>query len=149
MDFTVFGYYVSAWQFFAAIGLLFSFLEVFAPGFVLLPIGVASFLTIPAAVLTQDWMTQMGALGVNLLVVFWATNKFIRPQLKSDSYKTGVDSLIGSTATVTEKIAINSMGYVKLYGDQWQAYSRQDVEFQVGEKVKIVEVDGNKVVISK
>ncbi|MCB0390534.1 MAG: NfeD family protein [Bdellovibrionales bacterium] len=149
MDFTIFGYYVSAWQFFAAFGLVFSLLEVFAPGFVLLPIGVASFLTVPIAYFFDDWLTQLGAMGLNLFIVFWLTNRFIRPNLKSDNFKTGVDSLIGNTAEVTELIKSNGTGYVKLYGDRWQAYSKGNDEFSIGERVKIVDVDGNKVVVSK
>ena len=149
MDFTIFGYYVSAVQFFAAIGLIFSFLEVFAPGFVLLPIGIASFLTVPVAYFSDDWLAQLGAMGVNLVIVFWLTNKFLRPKLKTETYKTNVDSMIGNTAEVIEVIKANSTGYVKLYGDHWQAYAKSDEEFAEGERVKIIEVDGNKVVIKK
>ncbi|MCB9026193.1 MAG: NfeD family protein [Bdellovibrionaceae bacterium] len=149
MDFSLLGYEVAAWQFFAALGLLFSILEVFTPGFVLLPIGIASFLTIPVTYFYNDWLTQLGAFGVHLILVFWLTIRYIKPNLNKKTIKTNVDSLIGNIAEVTEAISANGSGYVKLYGDRWQAYSESNEEFSEREKVKIAKVDGNKVVIKK
>lgn len=149
MDFSLLGYEVAAWQFFAALGLLFSILEIFTAGFFLLPIGIASFLTIPVTYFYNDWLTQLGAFGVHLILVFWLSNKFIKPNLNKKTIKTNVDSLIGNIAEITEAFKDNGSGYVKLYGDRWQAYSESNEAYNEGEKVKITKVDGNKVVIKK
>lgn len=149
MDFSLLGYEVAAWQFFAAMGLIFSILEIYTAGFVLLPIGIASFLTIPVTYFFSDWLTQMGAFGIHLVVIFWVSKKYIKPKLSQSKVKTNIDGLVGSTAQVTEAITANATGYVKLFGDRWQAYAESEAEFAENERVKIVKVDGNKVIVEK
>ncbi len=147
MDFILMGYEITAWQAFAALGFLFIILEVFAPGFVLLPIGIACLLTIPEAILIDDWLAQLGFFGVNLITVFAIVIKVIRPKLKNKQFKTNIDSMVGQTVEVIEDIGPSKHGYVKLYGDQWQAHS--DLEIATGSKAKILKIDGNKVIVGK
>lgn len=149
MEFMFFGYEVAAWQTFATFGVTFMLLEVFVPGFVLLPIGVAALLTVPVAYYVDEWLTQLSFFGLSLIVVFTFFVKVVRPRLTKENYNTNVDSMVGRVVEVTETIVAGGTGYVKLYGDRWQAYSSHDGEFAKGEKVKIVEIDGNKVVVEK
>lgn len=55
--------------------------------------------------------------------------------------------MTGKEVVVTQTVSGNNMGEVKLYGDRWNAYSASQKEYQVGERLKIIAVDGNKVVL--
>lgn len=148
MEFELMGQVVLAWQLFAALGIIFAFMEVFIPGFILFPIGVAFLVTSPMTLISPYWLTQLGFLGVNLIVVFLVLNKYVKPK-DLQVIKSNVDSLVGQSAVVTEPVSPNQSGYVKLYGDRWQAITESGETFALDERVTIDRVDGNKVVIKK
>ena len=149
MEITFFGQEFMAWQFFLGLGILLMVSEIFVPGFVMLPIGLAFIMTSAMTPFTDDLILQFLFLGLNLIFVFFVITKFIKPKFKKTSLKTNAEALVGSEAEVTEAITEGHTGYVKLYGDRWQAYSNQKQSFSVGEKVLIEKLDGNKVIISK
>lgn len=148
MEFEIMGQPVVAWQLFAALGIAFVFLEAFAPGFILLPIGVAALITSPMTVVTSSWISQLAIFGVNLIVVFLVMKKFFKP-IKAQGYKSNADSMIGKIAIVVEPISASHPGYVKLYGDRWQALTHSQQTLAIDESVVIDKVDGNKVFVRK
>ncbi len=147
MDFSIWGYDIMAWQFFASMCVVFIFLEVFVPGFVMLPIGIASLLTAPFTFFFDNWLSQLLIFGFNLIAVFVIFIKLVRPKIKKERFKTNIETLVGSYAEVTESFSGSKTGYVKLYGDRWQAYSDDHADFKIGDRVEIVRLDGNKVVV--
>ena len=48
---------------------------------------------------------------------------------------------------VTKKIGLNEYGEVKVFGNVWTAYSNEEIE--VGEKVKILSIEGVKLIVEK
>ena len=61
---------------------------------------------------------------------------------------TNADRLVGMIAIVTKKIANNEIGEVKVENASWRAISIDGVDIEVGEKVIINSLSGNKVVVS-
>jgi len=59
------------------------------------------------------------------------------------------EALVGRKAYVTKDIRPNEMGLVKFEGQIWTAGAASDDEIKVGETVKIVSVEGAKVVVTK
>lgn len=149
MSFELLGYTVGSWQLLTTLGLILMLMEIFSPGFVLFPIGLAFIMTVPFTFFLDHWLTQLSVLGINLLIIFWIFSKFVRPKLKKEAYKTNVDAMVGNLAEVVEPFEGDQLGYVKLYGDRWQCYSTSGESYTQGEKVKITRIDGNKVVVSK
>lgn len=147
MTIEVFGTTMSAWQVFASLGVIFVILEAFVISFIMLPIGLAFFITALLSPLASSWIPLIGLLAFNLAVVFTIFQKLVKPRLKKTNYQTNVDSMIGKTATVTEKIYAENSGYVKLYGDLWPARCEKNQEIPIGTTVEILRVEGNKVFV--
>ena len=60
---------------------------------------------------------------------------------------TNSDMVIGKSGIVTKKIENNKYGEVKVYGNTWTAAS--DVEIDVDTKVKVLSIEGVKLIVKK
>ena len=60
---------------------------------------------------------------------------------------TNSDRVIGKVGDVVKKIEKNNYGEVKIFGNTWTAYS--DDEIDVGEKVKVLSIEGVKLIVEK
>ncbi len=148
MQTIIFGHSVTAWQLLASLGIIMMAFEVFVPGFIMLPIGIALLLTSGASLFVTGWLPLLFILGFNLLVVFIYIKKVLKLKIAKSDYSTNTDNMVGQEVEVTEDINEGQSGYVKLYGDRWQATLDMG-SASTGDKLKIVQVDGNKVVVSK
>ncbi len=84
-----------------------------------------------------------------LQIILWAvvaiaSIRFIRPLLTRHLHKSSrerssnADALIGQQGTVTQTIASEGYGYVKIAGDEWRAIAADEAEIAVGTKVVVV-----------
>lgn len=134
------------WQILAVAGVLLFLAEFFTTSFFTLPAGLAFIATAFLAAFVKDWPILLGVLTVNLLVVYWAFHRWVWPRVRRTRTETNASGMVGQTALVTEPVDPTAgTGYVKLYGDSWRAVSEH--AFEVGAKVKIIGIDGNKVVV--
>ena len=69
--------------------------------------------------------------------------------LKNSDEKTNVDSVVGTVHSLVSGITEDKAGEIKINGVSWRVVSKDNQTFAVGEKVKIVEVQGNKFVVEK
>ena len=83
---------------------------------------------------------------VSVLSLF-ATQPLIRKIRKTSVIPTNFDRVIGKIGVVTKKIGLNDYGEVKIFGNYWTAYSKQEIK--VGERVKILSVEGVKLIVEK
>ncbi len=143
----LFGMTFEAWHLFASAGIVLAILEVFAPGFILLPIGVAALLSAVFAGFVPDLTAQFAFFGTMDLVMFFAVRPIFLKKEK-DALKTNVDSMVGAEAFVTKEIESDQRsGYVKLYGDEWEALSANGHKIEMDARIRIVRVEGNKVFV--
>lgn len=148
MEIQVAGLMFDISQLFVTLGILCCLFEVFVPGFVLLPIGIAFFTSSLFTGLGTTWPHQIFIFAANVLAVFLVFQIVIKPRLEVRKYKTNTDAMIGKEAEVTEAVTTKKNGYIRLYGDYWEAIGLDGAEFQVGETVIIVKLDGNKAIVS-
>ncbi|CCZ85374.1 putative uncharacterized protein [Firmicutes bacterium CAG:631] len=75
---------------------------------------------------------------------------FLRPIVKkkfdSATIPTNADSAIGKIVIVSTKITLDHPGEVKYEGIVWTAVTEKQT-FEVGEKVKIIRIEGNKLIV--
>lgn len=137
---------VETWQIYVLIGIILAILEIFVPSFILLPIGVGFLATAPVAVFVPSLIVQFICLAINISFCLFVFRKlFVRDQDKG-SIKTNADNLVGQTGMVEEPIdGDQSLGYVKIYGDSWKAFTNPGVKIDQGTKVTVVKLDGNKI----
>jgi len=137
---------VEYWHVLAVLGVAFLILEIFVPSFFMAPAGLAFLLT--AAL--SPWLgftSMIGVLAVTLLAVYAVFYFFVWPRLPApQGPRTNISAMVGQIAVVIEPVLPDgSSGSVKLYGDTWRAVS--DRAFEVGQRVVILELIGNKVVV--
>jgi membrane protein implicated in regulation of membrane protease activity len=138
-----------AWHVYSVIGLMLIGAEVFVPGFIMLPVGLAFVMTALAAAFLPSLTVQLVILAVSSLVMFFLFRQWAQ-KIKgtSSGYASNVEAMIGKEALVTEEIDNRKgTGYVKLYGDSWRALSSLDKRIATSKTVKIDRVDGNKVFV--
>lgn len=78
-----------------------------------------------------------------------ATRPFVKKMSDNQTVPTNSDRLIGMTAIVTKEIPEDEKGEVKAAFQKWPAISKNNKSFSVGEKVLIVEISGNKLVVEE
>jgi|GEM_PF-453846 len=149
IEILVFGVSFKLWEVFAVISVFLCALEVFAPGFILLPIGLAFGLAAVPAAFVGNWVVVLLSLGLSLFVMVYLFMNKIKASNKSSSKLTNVDGLVGKTLRVTKAFvgdeSLQEFGEAKLYGDVWTVYSsKSSTNFSAGQNVKVVKVDGNK-----
>lgn len=142
----VFGNPMKVWELLAVIGVILAALEIAAPGFVLLPIGLAFLTTAAAALFLNSWLTILIALAVSLGFLIWLFQFKLKLGVPGAVIDTNASGMIGKEVTVTLPIG-KKMGEVKIYGDRFRAYSISKRDYAVDEVAKIVLVDGNKVAL--
>ena len=126
-------------------------IELLTPGFLLIFFAVSALFAGIASIFTDSILIQclifviaailMIPFGRPLLQKYFKVNK----EIKSST----VDALIGKTAYVTKNIKPDEFGLVKFDGQIWTARSEAGDEIDIGETVKIVSVEGVKVVVTK
>ncbi len=83
-----------------------------------------------------------------LLLIF--TRPIIKKYLKASRVKTNAEELIGINALVTEAINnINAEGKVKVKGQIWTARSNSNELINSDEIVKVVRIEGVKLIVEK
>ncbi len=75
----------------------------------------------------------------------WVCIKF----LKNSKEKTNLDSLIGKSYKLLKDIEDEVPGEIKVNDVVWRAVTKNGENVKAGEKVKIIEVKGNKFIVEK
>lgn len=69
--------------------------------------------------------------------------------LRGNVVRTNADRYIGEKGIVTKKITSNDWGEVKIQGTIWHAVSVEDEEIEEGTRVKVVAIEGAKLLVMK
>lgn len=83
-------------------------------------------------------------IGVSVLFLI-SVRPFLKKWIKRNEIKTNVDTIVGKIAIVTNEIAPNDRGEVKIDGLLWTAISSE--KLNVGEDVVILAIEGNKLIV--
>ncbi len=132
---------MTIWQMWLLIAALFVVIEIFTSGFAVacFSVGCVFGAILAACELSLTWQVVAFAVGTFLAFVFIRpiVMKYLDKKTNDNGVKTNMDSIIGKTAVVTEKIEENGFGRVKIDGDDWKAQTSDGSAVEVGTKVKI------------
>ncbi len=70
-----------------------------------------------------------------------------KKHLKVGQARTNADALPGKIAVITQAITFNTIGKASINGVIWSA--KGEGEFSEGEKVRVVAIEGNKIIVEK
>lgn len=106
--------------------------------------AVAAIIT---TIFTDSILIQSIVFVVVSVIALLITKPLIKKVKKFEIEPTNSDRVIGKVGEVTKKIGRNKYGEVKVYGNTWTASSKQVIN--VGERVKVLSIDGVKLVVEK
>ena len=123
----------------------------------LLTVGLTTIWFAAGALIAYGVALLGGSLGVQIfvflavsIVLFLLTRPIVIKRLNKSRVKTNVDSLIGQTARVTEEIdPFRETGAAVLDGKTWTARSKDESVIPAGAKVKVLEVQGVKLIVEE
>ncbi len=140
------------WHIWIIIGVILLIVEIFTPGFVVATFGIGClFAAIPAA-LEWHFLWQLLIFSVATFLSFLFVRPFYMKYLfpEEEQIPTNVDALVGQQAMVLEEINnLKNTGRVKVGGEDWKAISKDDSIIPSESKVKIVAIDGVKLIVEK
>ena len=120
-------------------GLTFCIIEIFTPAMFFLNIGLACFIAAIAASLGLLFWYQVIIFTVSSAIFLIWLRPIILKHKESDKPET-IDMYMGKTAKVVEKVT-PSGGRISIFGEEWQAKSLNNEEFEINSEVKIVKND--------
>lgn len=140
------------YQLYALVSILLIIAEVFAPGFVLMPIGVAGLVTALVAYFQpQLWLHAVFFICSSGLVLLAIAR--LRDHTKETQTQTKQsDGVIGQIGTVLTLKTAETPLQVKIFGDVWEVldsdtHSLIVQKLSVGDRVKVTAIQGNKISI--
>lgn len=83
-------------------------------------------------------------ISITLLVIF---TKYFVDKDKSFKYNTNLQGIEQKTGVVKEEIPSYSTGIVTLTGEDWTAISEDNEKIEVGQLVKVIRIEGVKLVV--
>lgn len=139
------------WLIWFIIFVLLLILELFNGQFVLLCFSLASFITMIISLIGLSFEVQLATFILSLLIIFFKIRPLMLKHFISHGkqVQTNVEALIGKKGIVIEDIIPHQkVGRIKIEGEDWMAIS-VDQEITEGTLVKILGVDGAKLIVSK
>ena len=141
---------VEPWQLLLALGALFLIIEIFAPSFVFLPIGVGLLISSLIAVWVPESPEIIYISAIIITVVFLSLRTTLRWLVPARQEQTAADRYKGKLVTVVSPVSQKDPGEAKLYGESWTAISYHAEEtFQVDDKAVVIGIDGNKLLLAQ
>lgn len=136
--------FVIAW-FIAFLVLL--FIEIITVNLVTIWFAVGSLAALFVSFFSDSIVLQVVVFILVSVFVLLITKPLMKKFKSFQVTPTNSDRVIGKIGDVTKKIEKNKYGEVKIFGNTWTAYS--DEEIEVGSKVKVLEIEGVKLIVKK
>ena len=123
------------------------FIELMTVNLVTIWFAIGAVAAIITTIFTDSILIQSIVFIVVSVIALLITKPLIKKFKKFEVEPTNSDRVIGKVGEVTQKIGRNKYGEVKVYGNTWTASSKQVIN--VGERVKVLSIDGVKLVVEK
>ncbi len=140
-----------AWHVWMILGIIFIIIEIFDPAFFFLSLGIGAIITglLSMIPLVQNslWL-QILLFAIFSFIAFLSMRRFGKRVLSNPGSETNVFALKGQIAHVTTAIPDHGRGYVRVGSEEWVAVSSDNTAIELDTKVKVVDIDGNKLIVS-
>lgn len=129
-----------------ALAFIFVIIEVFAPGFIFACFVAGSIAGGITSLFSESLVLQAVIFAVVSLILIPLTRPLAAKITKPSPVDSNVDALIGQTGIV-KKVVSSVEGQITVDNQVWQA--RCDNEISVGKKIKVLEVNGTKLLVEE
>lgn len=138
------------WQIWLIISGVCLIVEIMTVGFLVFWLAIGALFAMITSFFTDNLIVQTAVFVISSAVLIFATKPFVKKFASGkNNVKTNVYSIIGKVGIVTKNInSIESTGQVKVDGELWSAVGENDIDIEKDTEVKVVKVDGVKLVVS-
>ena len=123
------------------------FIELITVNLVSIWFAIGALVAIITTIFTDSLVIQVVVFIVVSVLSLLLTKPFMKKFKKFDVVPTNSDRVIGKIGEVIKDIKANEYGEVKVFGNVWTATS--DSEIEVGTKVKVISIEGVKLIVKK
>jgi membrane protein implicated in regulation of membrane protease activity len=127
--------------------LVFIFIELITVNLVTIWFAIGAIAAVVTTFFTDSIVIQSIVFVVVSVLSLLITKPLVKKFKKFDITPTNSDRVIGKIGEVTKKISSNKYGEVKVFESIWTAKS--DEEIEVGKKVKVLSIEGVKLIVKK
>jgi len=127
--------------------LVFLFIELITVTLVTIWFAIGAIAALITTLFTDSIVIQTIVFLVVSIISLLISKPLVKKFKKFDITPTNSDRVIGKIGDVTKKIGINKYGEVKIFGTTWTASADEVIE--VGEKVKVLSIEGVKLIVKK
>lgn len=111
--------------------------------------AVGGIVSLILAIFDVDFVWQLVVfVGVSTISLI-ATRPIAKRMNTKDVIHTNADKLINMIGVVTKEIPVSEVGEIRVNSELWRAKSLESECIEVGEKVIVNNLDGNKVIVSR
>lgn len=123
--------------------------EIAISNLVLIWFAISAFIVAILANIIQNILIQIILFGIiSFLLVGFATKKIVKKD-KAYVYDTNLQGILLKTGTVKNDIYPNKLGTVLIGCEEWSALSEDNTILLEGDKVKILKIEGVKLIVKK
>ena len=140
---------MEVWMLWVVAGIICIIVEIFTPGFFFMSLGVSAIITGLLALFIEPVYWHFVIFILVSFLLFINLRKLGEKLVSNKSKPTNVSALIGKIGKITVKIPIDGKGYVKIGGEEWPAMEINNLEVEVGSKVIVKKIDGNKAIVEE
>lgn len=136
------------WLIWLLAGLTLAILEILTPGFVLACFSFGCFVAAIVAALDFGLSWQIGFFAATTFILFISARHIFGKLFgaRQQKYLTNTERLVGLSAVTLEETD-DQRGQVKIEGEPWSARSGSGEKLPAGIKVRILRLDGNKLIV--
>lgn len=106
---------------------------------------------IPAFIMSAtnsvDWRIQVVCFVVVTLLLIFFLRKYAKKWLDKTTYKSNKDGFVGQKYRLLERCDFETLGAIKINDVVWSVKEKQGNAIEVGEIVKVVKIEGNKLIV--
>ena len=128
---------------------VFLFIELVTVTLVTIWFAIGAMAAAVTTIFTDSIIIQSIVFVVVSIISLLVTKPLVKKFKKFDITPTNSDRVIGKVGEVTKRIGANKYGEVKVFDNIWTAKSKDDKSIKVGEKVKILSIEGVKLIVEK
>lgn len=124
-----------------------AFIEVMTTNLVTVWYIASGIMALILSLFIDSYLIQFSVFVIVGTILLFTTRDYLMKLIVKKKESTNLDRVIGMTAIVTEEIAKNKSGEVKVDGKRWTAIS--DKKIKVDSTVKVLEINGVKLKVEE
>ncbi|MDD3107271.1 MAG: NfeD family protein [Bacilli bacterium] len=110
---------------------------------------LGSLIALICAAIPLDPFIQILVFMGSSIILILLTKPLTKKMMNREIIRTNADKIVGMIGVVTKTIFPDEIGEIKVDNSTWRAMCNESITVEVGEKVLISAVSGNKAVVTK